>query len=330
MFFTVVKIGGLLISVVALVYAFNRVKHTSAPSDHWLLPFARLSFCTWLAWILQYFILPGPSASAPTGYTLVTGLWLGVVQNVLWISAAFTLYSKWYPRLTSRLLLLTAFPIFVLFVLGTYRIGILTSFYFVAVEVLATGLGFVILAYSIWQLRIGRIYVVMFSLHGCTQFLWRSLWSPLLVGKWVAIYWTFPVWHIVLLLAWIKFISATVPRARSSEERTSVLKTEVILVIFLSIFLTILLRLLLENTWPYLKDIRQLWWFTPLGTAVVFVVGVVLFQFKKRYQLVYGLSEIGVALVIIWLNVVKTKTTVDAASLIAITGGAYLIVRGLT
>ena len=215
MFFTT----SLLIFVAEVVSAakiFLRLKNTTAIYNRRLLPFARFSLSSWIVWMVQYLILPGPSDPPPTELLLITGLWLGVVQNTLWISAAFSLRSKQFPRISDRLLFFIIFPIVLVFAVGTYRIGILTSAIFLFLEVVATAVSFAILAHSIWQWRLSQIYVVLFSLHGYTQWIWRSLWFGPLTGKWMAIYWAFPVWRIVLLFAWIRFISSILNRAESS------------------------------------------------------------------------------------------------------------------
>jgi len=216
MFFTT---SLLLIFVVEVVYAaatFLRLKNTTATYNRRLLPFARFSLSSWIVWTFQYLILPGPSASSPTGFFLLTGLWLGVVQNALWISAALSLRSKQFPHISDRLPLFIIFPIVLVFALSTYRIALLTSAIFLFIEALATAVSFAILAHSIWQWRLSQIYAVVFSLHGYTQWIWRSLWFGPLTGKWIAIYWAFPVWRIVLLFAWIGLISSILHRAESS------------------------------------------------------------------------------------------------------------------
>jgi len=103
-----------------------------------------------------------------------------------------------------------------------------------------------------------------------------------------------------------------------------------VVAIVLSILLTILLRLLLEKARPYLSGLWHLWWFRTVATVLVSIIGGALFLLKRRFQTVYGLSEIGFALVVIWSGIGRVQTSGDAASWIALVGGAYLIVRGLT
>lgn len=82
--------------------------------------------------------------------------------------------------------------------------------------------------------------------------------------------------------------------------------------------------------WPRVTSFWQIWWLTLVGTTVVFLIGLILFAFKKYYQKVYGLSEIGFALAVGWTSIMRAQSTADAASLLAILAAAYLMVRGLS
>ena len=106
--------------------------------------------------------------------------------------------------------------------------------------------------------------------------------------------------------------------------------TQPVVSIILSILLTIVLRPVVEKAWPYLTNLWHLWWFRAIATLVVLLCGVALFLFRKHHQAMYGLSEIFFATAVIWTSIARAQTTLDAASLIAIVGGAYLTVRGLT
>ena len=117
---------------------------------------------------------------------------------------------------------------------------------------------------------------------------------------------------------------------KSTRQRRRSVFTEPVVSIILSILLTIALKLLVEKAWPYLTGLWNVWWFTAFATLVVLLTGWFLFLFRRRFQVVYGLSEIGFASVVISSNIARAQTTGDAASLIAIVGGAYLTVRGLT
>lgn len=219
MSFTAFKIGSFLICLAAVVYAaitYSRLKNTTATYNRRLLSFARFSLSSSVLWLIQYSILPDPFDSSPTGLFLDTGLWLSVMQNALWVSAALSLRSKQFPRLSDRLPLFIIFPIVLVFALGTYRIAVLASPWFVLIDGFLTAVFFIVLAHSIWQMRLSRIYHVVFFIHGATQWIWRTLWFGPLTGKRIAFFWTFPFWRIVLLFAWIKLISSILHQAESS------------------------------------------------------------------------------------------------------------------
>ncbi|HJS23431.1 MAG TPA: hypothetical protein VJ751_03610 [Pyrinomonadaceae bacterium] len=122
----------------------------------------------------------------------------------------------------------------------------------------------------------------------------------------------------------------TDPPKKSPGKRGKNVFTEPVVSIILSILLTIALKLLVEKAWSDLTGLWNRWWFTAIATLVVLLSGGALFLFRRRFQAMYGLSEIGVAIFVIWTSLVRAQTTGDAASVIAIIGGAYLIVRGAT
>ncbi len=100
--------------------------------------------------------------------------------------------------------------------------------------------------------------------------------------------------------------------------------------ITLSVLLTVVLKLLIERGWPHLTGLWHDWSRTVIGTVVISVIGAILFVFRKRFQAIYGLSEVGFAFFVISINLAKAQRQGDATSRIAVVGGAYLIVRGLT
>jgi type II secretory pathway component PulF len=100
--------------------------------------------------------------------------------------------------------------------------------------------------------------------------------------------------------------------------------------IVLSILLTIVLRPLVEKAWPYLTSFWHLWWFRTVATIVISLSGGALFLFKKRFQTIYGWSEICFAVFVIGTGIERVQTAGDAVSWSAMVGGVYLIVRGLT
>ncbi len=82
--------------------------------------------------------------------------------------------------------------------------------------------------------------------------------------------------------------------------------------------------------WLELRGFLRLWWLTLIGTIVVLLIGFGLFFFKKYYQKVYGLAEIGFALAVGWASVMKVQLTNDVASWASVIASAYLVVRGLS
>lgn len=81
--------------------------------------------------------------------------------------------------------------------------------------------------------------------------------------------------------------------------------------------------------WPRLTAFFHVWWLTFFGTIVVLLIGLVLFKFKKRFQRLYGLTEIGFALAVAWSSIFRAQSTADTTSWVAVLAAAYLIVRGL-
>jgi hypothetical protein len=81
---------------------------------------------------------------------------------------------------------------------------------------------------------------------------------------------------------------------------------------------------------PKLGSFLHVWWVTVIGTIVVLISGSGLFLFKKTYQALYGLAEVGFALAVGWTSMMRVQTIGDGASWIALVAAAYLIVRGLS
>lgn len=82
--------------------------------------------------------------------------------------------------------------------------------------------------------------------------------------------------------------------------------------------------------WPYLTSFLHVWWFRAVGTLTVLLIGWGLFRFKKHYQTVYGMAEIGFALTGGWASLGRVQIAQDISSWIAVIASAYLVVRGLT
>lgn len=116
---------------------------------------------------------------------------------------------------------------------------------------------------------------------------------------------------------------------KSPEQRWRSVFAEPVVAIVLSILLTIALRLLLK-VWPYLSGLQHLWWFRTVATVVLSLIGGALFLFKRRFQTIYGWSEICLAVLVIGTGIDRVQTAGDVSSWSAMVGGLYLIVRGLT
>jgi hypothetical protein len=214
MLFMTYHIVNLIIFTIAVIYAWitvSKLRNTSATYNARLLPFAYFSLSSWILWGFQYAIL----ISVPTGFFLDTGLWLGVMQNALWTSAVLSLHLKQFSRMTT-LPLWIAFPIVIAFALLTYRTAVLTSEVFTYIDVVFGYAIFTAFALSILQWRLSKICAAVFFIHGYFQWLWRSVWFSPLTGISSAIFIAFPGWRIVLLLVWIRLVSAILHRAESS------------------------------------------------------------------------------------------------------------------
>ena len=203
------------IAVVCACITVSKLRKTSATYNARLLPFAYFCLSSWIVWGLQYIVLAGRFTSLPTGYFLPTGLWLGVMHNALWASAVLSLHLKQFSRMTS-LPLRIAFPIVIVVALPTYRTAVLTSEVFTYFDVVFGFAIFTAFVLSIWQWRVSKISPAVFFLHGYFQWFWRSVWFSPLTGISSVIFIAFPLWRIVLLLVWFRWISAILNRAESS------------------------------------------------------------------------------------------------------------------
>jgi len=90
------------------------------------------------------------------------------------------------------------------------------------------------------------------------------------------------------------------------------------------------LSVLFATLWPKLKLLLDLRGVTLVGTIVILLLGAVLFYFKKHYQKLYGLAEIGFALAVSWSSMMRTQSMSDATSWITVLAAGYLVVRGMS
>ena len=203
--FFIAHIVILILFAIAFVHAWRTLsKRRNTPANAWLLPFAYLSLSSWILWGLQYIILIArPFSSYLSDISLNTGLWLGVMQNVVWIIATSSLYSKLFSRVSLTLLLLAMISIVIALV--AYKTTVLTLDPFNQFEAASTATIFMLVAGSIVQLRLGKIYAVAFFLHGYLQWIWRYLWFTSTESQ--ILLFAFSFWYIVLLGFWIVLIS---------------------------------------------------------------------------------------------------------------------------
>jgi hypothetical protein len=212
-----------------LVYAWravSKLRNSSATYKARLLPFAYFSFSSWIVCALQSAILlPAPLISFPQGSFLNNaGLWLGLMQNALWASAVLSLYPKQLALKLSLPVLLISLP--VLSVIATIVVALVASPTTVLSSVTVAFIDFaftflVFTGFVLWILkwRLSGIFVGLFFIHGCYQTIWRSLWFTPLAGTQIATLFAFPVWRVLLLIAWISLISIMRERAEASVQQ---------------------------------------------------------------------------------------------------------------
>jgi len=225
MFLIAVYILSLIVFAVAIVFAWmtvSRLRNTSATYNARLLPFAYFSLTSWILAVLQCTLLVTSSLiSFPGEFRLATGLWLALMQNVLWAAAVLSLYSKQFSGISQRLPIFVVFPTVVAFAFPTYRIGVLTSETFIYIDAVLASTIFVVFAVSLVQWRLSKVFAVAFLAHGYSQWIWRSLWFTPWAETQRAILVAFPLWRIALLVVWIRLISAMLERAQRSYQEVA-------------------------------------------------------------------------------------------------------------
>lgn len=310
------------------------------------LPVAYFSLSSWMLVALQCSLLiTNQFISFPNGFFRDTGLWLALMQNALWISAVLSLYSKEFSRISKTLPLLITFPIMVAWALLTYRMAVLDSEAFVIPVTLSGAVTFPLFAYSIWPQHRSKIAAAVFSIHGLSQPIWCFLWLTPPTATETVILTAFPLWHIAVILIWIKLISAMPHNAESSyqevastiesapksfRQRAIALTNNPTISIVFSVLLTIALRLTVERYWSHLNGFWNVWEVITVGILLVLLAGGLLHLFRKFYQIVYGISEILFGIVASGSQIAKAQQGGDLAAWIAVVVSAFLIVRGLT
>jgi hypothetical protein len=214
MFFTTCHSVILLIFAVTLVFAGIKVfelRNTSAGFNERLFTFGYFSLSAWIIWILQYAILVGPFLSLPADLS-VHVLSLAGIQNAFWASAVLSLHLKQFSRKSLTLPFLAIFSaasILVVHQTTSEQLAPLIG----PIDGSLTAVVFIVLGISIVQLRLSRISAVIFLIHGFTQGVWIWIWRDLFSTT-PAVHLTFPLWRLVLLIAWWRLISGMMRRAQ--------------------------------------------------------------------------------------------------------------------
>jgi len=211
-FFIAYHCVNLLIFAVAVLFAARtiaKLRNTSATYNARLLRFAYFSLSAWIIWALQYLtLLAGPSTSPPSSFFLNTGLALGVMHNVVWATAVLSLSVERFSRTTLTVALLITSSIGFAFLAQT---TVLSSVLFTQIDAVSAATIFTAFAVlSINEWHVNKMAAAVFAIHGCSQWIWRSLWFIPLANTPIALQLGFPLWRITLLFAWIKLTSAIV------------------------------------------------------------------------------------------------------------------------
>lgn len=213
----------LLFFGVALVFAGLTVSKLRSSSDSYnsrQFTFGYFSFGAWIFWFFQYTILAAPFLPFPSGSSLAIVLWLGVVQNALWICAALSLRFR---VLSLKSLTVPGLVIFsAVFAWVVFRTDILSSLELAGsvalVEAFLTVPFFMILAISITQLQLRKNFAEAFLIHGYSQWGWRWLWiSPLATNPLVQL--GFPLWRVLLFIVWTRVISEMAKRTEPTDRK---------------------------------------------------------------------------------------------------------------
>lgn len=211
----------LLIFAVTIVFAGIKVFELRNPSANYnarLFTFGYLSLGAWILWIFQYAILAAPFLSFPTGPVDV--LSLALIQNAFWASAVLSLHLKQFSRKSFTLPCLAIFSVATIVV--AYQTSQQLTQFIAPIEVISTGVIFIVLGISIVQLRLSNLSAAIFLIHGFTQWLWTWRWLPLFSTTPV-VNLGFPLWRIALLIAWFYLLVEMRQRVQPSEQKFAAL-----------------------------------------------------------------------------------------------------------
>jgi hypothetical protein len=140
------------------------------------------------------------------------------MQNALWTSAILSLRLKQFSGMTT-LPVWKVFPVVSVLGLLTYQTAVLNSQAFIYFDTVLAFTIFTTFAYSITQWRLSKVSAAAFSIHGYSQWIWRYLWVTPWTGRHIVALVACALWHIALLVAWTKLISAMIERAEPSYQK---------------------------------------------------------------------------------------------------------------
>lgn len=188
---------------------------TASATHSRLVPFFYFSLGAWILVLPQYAILLATPFIYFNSVSIKTFLSLGILENAFWASAILSLHPKQSSRNSVAPALLVTFAV----IIGLVTYQTTTSFAtpFTQIEAVLTAAIFAVLALWIMQLGLSKISAAIFFIHGFSQWVWRLLWLSSAETTQV-IKLAFPVWRIVLLIAWIKLMSDISQRAVPSNK----------------------------------------------------------------------------------------------------------------
>jgi Domain of unknown function (DUF4062) len=193
---------------VALILWWKKVwERRNASANAWMVPFAHFSSVAWTLWVLQYAVLAiGPLGLLESNLSRTTGLWLAAMQNFLWIMAILSLISRHFSRVSLILAALAMIAIIVaaiIFLTPIVTVGVVVQI----LDAVTTAAIFLVLTFSIWQLRVSKVYAVCFGIHGYCQWIWKFIYFPPSIEIQELLLLLFPFWHLALLFVWNKLIT---------------------------------------------------------------------------------------------------------------------------
>jgi hypothetical protein len=215
----------LIIFLVAIVFAWitvSKLRNTSATYNARLLPFAYYSFSCWILWFLQYLVLIirettnlGYNRNATYEILTSTTGFLAIMQTIVLVIAASSLYSKKPPRLFLILPYLIVISILVAFF--SYGMDIFSSPLVRALDAIISAMVFAAFVPSILQLRLSKVFAGTFIIYGICQFV--TLLSFESNTPFTIIFSVFTLLRVALLISWTKMIKTLLQRAELSYDK---------------------------------------------------------------------------------------------------------------